>query len=369
MFGRLWALILKELQAQLRDPKSRRILILPVILQIAFIPFAATLEVKNTHLAIYDQDAGAHSVELTQRLAKSKAFPDVKILYGIDEVKDVIDNQRALTVVSFPSDFSRKIDSGQTAAMQTIGDGRRSNTTQITTSYIQDITDQYNRELSGRYSKQTMPSTISAQNWFNPNLDYKWFILPSLIATITTLGCLVVTAMSVAREREQGTFEQLLVSPLSPGLIMIGKIVPGLVIAVIQASIILFASIFLYRIPFQGSLILFYLCILCYGLSITGVGLLISSVCATQQQAFLGVFSFVMPSLLLSGFVAPIENIPEPLRSLTWLIPIRHFIVISKGIFLKGFDLALVWQDLWPLLVIGLMTLSLAYISFKRYSR
>lgn len=369
MIGRLWALIVKELQAQLRDRNSRRVLIIPVILQIVIIPFAATLEVKNTQLAIYNQDAGAHSVELTQRLAKAKAFSNVKILYGIDEVKKTIDNQHALTVVSFPSNFSRKIDSSQTATMQTIGDGRRSNTTQITTSYIQDITNQYNHELLTQRSSQIPPSTISVQNWFNPNLEYKWFILPSLVAMITTLGCLIVTAMSVAREREQGTFEQLLVSPLTPGMIMIGKVIPALVIAIIQATIILFASIFLYRIPFYGSLPLLYICILCYGLSIAGVGLLISSICSTQQQAFLGVFGFVMPSILLSGFIAPIENIPEPLQSLTWLNPIRHFIVISKGIYLKKFDLALVWQDLWPLLIIGLITLSLAYVSFKRYSR
>ncbi len=369
MFGRLWALIFKELQAQLRDRNSRRVLIIPVILQIAVIPFTATLEVKNTQLGIYNQDAGAHSVELTQRLAKSKAFPNVQILYGVNEVKKAIDNQHVLTVVSFPSDFSRKIDSGQTATMQSIGDGRRSNTTQITTSYIQDIMRQYNQELLTQHVRRIQPSTITVRNWFNPNLEYKWFILPSLVAMITTLGCLVVTAMSVAREREQGTFEQLLVSPLTPGLIMIGKIIPALVIASIQATIILFASIFLYRIPFHGSLALLYLCILCYGLTMAGVGLLISSICSTQQQAFLGVFGFVMPSILLSGFISPIENIPEPLRSVTWFNPIRHFIVMSKGIYLKEFNFALIWNDLWPLLVIGLMTLSLAYISFKQYSR
>ncbi len=369
MFARLWTLILKELQVQLRDPNSRRVLIIPLIVQIAVFPFAATLEVENTHLAIYNQDAGAHSVELTQRFAKSKAFPYVKILYGLNEVKSTIDNQRALTVVSFPSDFSRKIDTGQTATMQTIGDGRNSNTTQITTNYIHDITSQYSHELSTHYSTQTAPSAISVQNWFNPNLEYKWFILPILIALTTTIACLAVTAMSVAREREQGTFEQLLVSPLTPGLIMTGKIIPALIIATIQASIILFASIFLFRIPFQGSFILLYLCILCYGLSLAGVGLLISSICSTQQQVFIGMFGFMMPCTALSGFISPIENIPEPLQSLTWFNPIRHFMVISKGIYLKGFDFALVWPDLWPLLIIGLITLSLANFSFKRNLR
>ena len=208
---------------------------------------------------------------------------------------------------------------------------------------------------------------MSVHNWFNPNLEYQWFILPSLVAIITTIGCLIVTAMSIAREREQGTFEQLLVSPLTPGYIMIGKTIPALIIALMQASIILFASILLYRIPFQGSIMLLYLCLLCYALSLAGIGLLISSVSATQQQAFLGVFGFLMPAILLSGYVSPIENIPEPLQSITWINPVRHFIVISKGIYLKGFDMALVWTDLWPLLVIASITLSLSYIMFKRY--
>jgi len=369
MLKRIWTLILKELQAQFRDRDSRRMLILPVILQVVLFPFAATLEVENTHIGIYSQDAGKHSVELTQRIAKSKAFPHVKLLYGIDEVKDAIDNQHALTVVSFPSDFSRNIDSGNTGTMQVITDGRRSNTAQIATNYLQDIVDHYDAELSIQNSKHVIPSTITAQNWFNPNLEYKWFVLPCFVAIITTLGCLIVTAMSVAREREQGTFEQLLVSPLTPGYILIGKVVPAIIIALLQASIILFASIVLYRIPFQGSLMLLYSSILCYGLALAGIGLLISSICSTQQQAFLGVFAFLMPCILLSGFIAPIENIPEPLQSLTWFNPIRHFIVISKGIYLKKFGIVLVWKELWPLLFIAFISLSLAYARFKRYSR
>jgi ABC-2 type transport system permease protein len=344
-------------------------LIIPVILQIALFPFAVTLEVENTSLGIYNQDAGPYSVELTQRLAKSSAFPHIKLLYGIKEVKDAINNQRVLAVVTFPSDFSRNIAAGNKSAIQVLADGRRSNSAQIAENYIEEIVSQYQSELLHQHPIAGLPSVTTVRNWFNPNLEYRWFVLASFVAIITTLGCLIVTAMSVAREREQGTFDQLLVSPLTPAYILMGKVVPALIVATIQASIVLFASIVLYRITFHGSLLLLYFCILCYGLSVAGVGLLISSICATQQQAFLGVFGFIMPAILLSGFISPIENIPEPLRSLTWFNPIRHFIVISKGIYLKGFDLALVWHDLWPLLAIGVMTLSLAYARFRRYSR
>ncbi len=365
MFRRILALIRKELQAQLRDKDSRRLLIVPVILQLALFPFAATLEVKNATLAIFNQDSGQNSIELMQRFANAKAFPTLKLLHNINEVRDTINNQRALLVVSFPSDFSRKIDAKKTASLQMIIDGRRSNAAQIAASYIQEIVLNYENEL------QTYRGTNSItiiRNWFNPNLEYQWFILPSLVALITTIGCLIVTAMSVAREREQGTFEQLLVSPLTTGGIMLGKIIPALMIATVQATIILIAAIWVYSVPFQGSLFLLYTCLLCYGISLSGIGLLISSICNTQQQAFLGVFGFLMPAISLSGYIAPIENIPEPLRTITWFNPIRHFIVITKGIYLKGFDFALVWQDLWPLLIIALITLSLAYFIFTKQS-
>lgn len=367
MFRRLLALIWKELQAQFHDSDSRRLLILPVILQVALFPFAATLEVKNNTIAIYNQDTGPYSVELMQRLAKAKSFTQLKMIHSLGEVHDTIDNQHALLVVTFPNDFSRKIASGKTTTLQAIFDGRRSNTAQIAASYVQEIVNNYQTDLQLQNMAHGPISTLIVHNWFNPNLEYRWFILPSLVAIITTLGCLIVTAMSVAREREQGTFEQLLVSPLTPGYIMIGKTIPALIISSMQASIILIVSIFLYRVPFQGSIMLLYLCLLCYALSLAGIGLFISSVSATQQQAFLGVFGFLMPAILLSGYVSPIENIPEPLQSITWLNPVRHFIVISKGIYLKGFDMALVWVDLWPLLVIASITLSLSYIMFKRY--
>lgn len=367
MLRRLWTLILKELQSTLQDKGSRQAIIIPVLIQIFIFPFAATLEVKNTHLGIYLQDSGARAVELTQRLAKSTAFPHVKIYYGIQQVRSAIDNEDVLGVVTFPANFSRDIDSGKTATMQALMDGRHSNTAQIAVSYLQNIIDHYNAEITPAQKK--LPSTITLRNWFNPNLDYYWFMLPALIAFIITLGCMMVTAMSVAREREQGTFDQLLVTPFTPGLIMIGKAIPAIIVAIIQASIILLVSIFFYQVPFQGSFILFYTCILFYGFSLAGIGLLISSVCSTQQQAYLGVFCFLVTALLLSGFISPIENIAQPLQALTWLNPIRHFIVISKGIYLKDFGFALVWPDLWPLFVIGLMTLSLAYAKFKRYSR
>lgn len=364
MLYRVLALIWKELQAQFRDRNSRRLLIMPLIVQTALFPFAATLEVTNNTVAIYNQDTGPYSIELMQRLAKAKSFTHLKIIHGINEVQDAIDNQKALLAITFPSNFSRTIDSNKPATLQAIFDGRRSNSAQIAASYLQTIVNDYSQELS---LVNPQHSLVSVRNWFNPNLEYQWFILPSLIAIITTIGCMIVTALSVAREREQGTFEQLLVSPLTPGSIMIGKAIPAILIALFQASIILLAGILFYRIPFEGSLVLLYVGLLFYALSLAGIGLFISSICTTQQQAFLGVFSFLMPAILLSGYVSPIENIPQPLQSLTWINPVRHFVVIAKGIYLKGLDFSMVWHDLWPLLIIAFITLSLAYVRFNYF--
>lgn len=360
MLGRLLTLIRKELLAQVRDRQSRRLLVLPVLLQLLVFPFAATMEVKNNALAVQNQDGGQASIELIERLGRTRAFPTLRYVYGEAQARAAIDEQRAIILLRIPEDFSRKLAAGAQAPLEAVLDGRRSNAAQVAYGYVQQVVDGFVAELGAR-----APATVTVRNWFNPNLDSKWFLLPSLVAVIATLGCLIVTAMSVAREREQGTFEQLLVSPLTPGLIMIGKAVPALIIAIAQASVVLAGAVLAYRIPFQGSIALLYVAIVVYGLALVGIGLFISSMCSTQQQAFLGVFGFVMPAIMLSGFISPIENIPEPLRTATWFNPVRHFLVIARGLYLKGFDAQLVWYNSWPLLVIAALTTTLAYAVFR----
>src|SRR5262249_15387388 len=209
-------------------------------------------------------------------------------------------------------------------------------------------------------------SQLTVRHWFNPNLDYVRHIVPSLVAIITTISTLVVTSLSVAREREQGTFDQLLVSPLTPGMIMVGKAVPALLVAMVQATVILSAGVFIYRIPFQGSLPLLYGSMVFYILALAGFGLLISSICATQQQAFLGVFSFMMPGVLLSGFPSRVENMRPWLQYVDGFNPLRHFIVIVKGVFLKDVGIQELIHPLLPLLVIACITLGAANWMFRK---
>lgn len=365
MLHRLWTLIRKELQSLLREPQTRAILVLPVIIQVVLFPLAATLEVTNATIAIYSEDNGRHSVELTQRFAQANAFSHVLRLHGPQQVQPTIDTQKALLVARFPANFSRELDQGKPTQLQLILDGRNSNSAQIAARYLQQIVMDYQNELT-QGQERSGNSELVVRNWYNPNLDYDWFVVPSLVAMITTVGIMIVTSLSVAREREQGTLDQLLVSPLTTWQIFVGKAIPALIVATFQATIVLLAGILVYQIPFAGSLLLFYFTMVVYGLSLVGFGLLISSLCATQQQAFIGVFVFMMPAILLSGYVSPVENMPVWLQNLTWVNPIRHFTEITKQIYLKDASFHIIWQSLWPLLVIAATTGLAAYAMFRR---
>jgi ABC-2 type transport system permease protein len=366
MLRRIATLVIKELQILLHDPRSRRILIIPVLLQLAIFPLACTMEIKNNTLAIYNEDAGAASFELAQRFGHTQAFSEVLAVRDEGGLRDVIENQKALLVLRFPPDFSRKVTTGQPVDIQAILDGRRSNGGQIALGYMQSVLQDYLAEKNLSTQRITA-STVMARHWFNPNLDFVWFVAPSLVAIITTISSLIVTSLSIAREKECGTLDQLLVSPLTPEMIVLGKTIPALIVAVGQGTLLLLGGIFIYKVPFQGSLLLLYISMICYILALVGFGLLISSICSTQQQAFLGVFSFMMPAVLLSGYAAPIDNMPVFFQWITLADPLRHFIVIVKGIFLKDMPPSMVWQSIWPLLTIAAVTSTTALCFFRRH--
>lgn len=363
--SRIFALVHKEFRSLLSSKAGRFLLVMPVLIQTALFPFAATLEVKNATLAVFNEDRGVASVEIMQRFAASGAFSKIIPVWSARELDHAIGRREAMLAVHIPADFSRKLIAGETSPVQVVLDGRRSNSSQIAFSYLQSVLDLYLRDRA-HAAGRVLPSEIVVRNWFVSNLEYTHFILPSLVAIITTIGSLVVTALSVAREREQGTFEQLLVSPLSPEMIMIGKAVPAVSVGFFQATLILFAAVFIYQVPFQGSLVLLYSGMLFYALSLVGAGLFISSISKTQQQAFLGAFVFMVPAILLSGYTAPVENMPVWLQRITWVNPVRHFVEVVKGVFLKDASQARVFELVLPLLVISVGTLTLAALMFRR---
>lgn len=360
MNGRIPALIVKELLTLFRDPKGRLILIGPPVLQLIIFAFAVTLEVKNVSLVVLDQDNGRHGHEIVQRLTGSPTFSAIKFVNDVAVLRSLIDRQQAMAAIRIPPDFSRRIEAGEVARLQVILDGRRSNAAQIVTGYITQIVSAYEQQLLETRHAAVPPAIIVNRNWFNENLLYLWFTVPSLIGILAMLITLIVTALSVARERELGTFDQLLVSPLMPHEILIGKTVPAVLIGMGEGVLIFAVGVAVFGVPYTGSFPLLLFALFIFVMSVVGVGLFLSAISKTQQQAILGAFVFVVPAVTLSGYAAPVENMPAWLQTASWANPLTHFLVTVKGLYLKDMPFIDVWANTWPLLVIGLFTLGLA---------
>lgn len=361
---RVTALIMKELRTLFRDPKARIVLIAPPLLQLFIFTFAATLEVKNASLIIFNQDQGKYGYELVQRYAGSPMFTQLTFTNNENEFVPAIDQQLAIAAIHIPADFSRKLAAGDQAVLQIILDGRRSNAAQIVNGYLSQMTNQYTNEIQTERGN-TEPIDIATRHWFNPNLLYQWFTVPSLVGILGTLVALIITALSVARERELGTFDQLLVSPLTSTEILIGKTVPAILVGIGESLLIFVVAVTIFHIPFTGSFILLLLSMIAFILSIVGVGLFISSLSSTQQQAILGTFTFMVPAVTLSGYAAPIENMPAWLQKIVWINPLKHYLITVKGLFLKDMPAIEVWSNTWPLLIIGSFTLTFSVWFFK----
>jgi len=363
---RLKALIIKELLAVLRDPRGRMVLIGPPILQLVVFSYAATLEVRNVDVMVLNRDAGRWSYELVQRLDGAPTFRKIEHTQSTAMLHAAIDNQRVIAAIHIGPTFSRDIEAGRPADVQVILDGRRSNASQIVGGYLSQIIAAVAADTpAGRQAASSGVSVI-ARNWFNPNLNYQWFMVPNLVASIALLIGLVVTALSVSRERELGTFDQLMVSPLRTHEILIGKLAAPMLIGLFHITLYILAAVFVFRIPLRGSLILLYASAIFYLAAVVGLGLFISSLSKTQQQAILGAFLFMVPATLLSGFATPIENMPEWLQPLTLVNPLRYFLVIVKGVFLKDLPLSEVARNTVPLAIIAACTLSTAAWLFRR---
>lgn len=366
MLRRIWTLLIKEILAVWHDKQSRVVLVLPPILQLFVFAWAATLDVKNVPIGILNRDNGAESFELLQRFHGSPIFSSIYYLKSEQEIAPFIDNQQGLMVIHIDEQFSRNLNAQKTAQVQLILDGRKSNTTQILFGYATNILNQYNKDFSAKIGIKTEHSELIPRNWFNPNLLYYWYNVPSLCAILSMFTSLSVTALSIARERELGTFDQLLVSPMLPIEILIGKALPAILIGMAEGSLIVLAAIFIFQIPFTGSYFLFYISMLVFVTSIVGVGLFISSLCSTQQQAILGTFIFSSPAVSLSGFATPIENMPGWLQFATQIIPLRYFLVIAKGSFLKAIPAKVVIYNLWQMAIIACITLAAATWLFRK---
>jgi ABC-2 type transport system permease protein len=362
---RIVSLIRKEVQALLRDPRSRIILVVPVVLQSFLFGYAATFDLNHAPYAVYDEDRSAASSDLLARFDGSGVFRRVATVERAADIARLIDNRDALAVVRIGPDFARKLAAGQSAEVQAIVDGRNSNTAGTVVGYISSIVDSFNSDWRAAHGLTVPPVTTSVRAWYNGNLETSWNMIPGLIGTITLLQVLLLTALSVAREREDGTFDQLLVTPIRPTEIMFGKALPSIVIGLIQATLIFLVAELWFRIPFAGSLITLYSGLVLFVIAAVGIGLFVSSLVANMQQAMLFSFVLLMPFILLSGLATPIANMPDVFQWITLIDPLRYALDITRRVYLEGTGLTQLVGDLWPLVAIGAVTLPVAAWMFR----
>ncbi len=365
MLKRIMALMVKEFLALLKDKKSRLVIVVPPLVQLFVFGYAATYDLNRVPYAVYNEDRGVASRDLLAGFRGSKNFHQVARIYRSGQIAPLIDRKQVLLVIHIGPQFSRDLVLGRPAPLQLLVDGRNSNTAMLTLNYARDIVDHFNRRWRAAHQLAPPPARLAIRAWFNPNLVSRWFIVPGIVGLLTLVVAVMVTALSVAREREQGTFDQLLVTPLRPMEILIGKALPGFLIGLFEASLIMAAAVFWFDIPMRGSLLLLYLGLTLFLLSVVGIGLMISSLSVTQQQGLLGAFLFIVPAIILSGFATPIANMPRAVQDLTLLNPLRYFMVVLRGVFLEGAPFSQLIHQLWPMALIGVVSLILAGWLFR----
>jgi ABC-2 type transport system permease protein len=281
------------------------------------------------------------------------------------QLAPLIDNRDALIVLRLGQRFTAQLKRGESAPVQVIIDGRNSNTALLALGYLRTIVTDFNIEWAREHGLRGPPATLQVRPWYNENLLSRWFIVPGIVGLLSLVVTIIVTGLSVAREREAGTFDQLLVTPLRPAEILVGKSLPGIIIGLVEGSLILLVVIFWFEVPVRGSLLALYLGMFLFLLSAVGVGLMISSLAVTQQQGILGAFMFLVPAVILSGFATPISNMPTVVQHLTLINPLRYFMVILRGVFLEGDSWTLLVDQYWPMAIIAVVTLSLAGWLFR----
>lgn len=364
---RLFALIVKEFLAIVKDPKSRFVVVGPPVIQFFVFGYAATYDLKNVPYAVLDQARTAETRALLARFEAAEAFRRVRTLNTVDQIEPVINRQEARLVLHLDGEFARCLRSGRSAPLQVIADGRKSNVALIALGYVNRIVRAHNRRSLDRARSAGPGSRVRLDDraWFNRNLRSRWFITSALGGIICMVVVLVLTALSVAREREFGTFDQLLVAPFSSWEILIGKSVPGMVFGLADALILSMAAVWWFGVPFRGSVGVLTLLLSVFTLAIVGVGLFISSLSRTMQQALLGGFIFIMPAVILSGFATPLANMPVWLREATRINPVRYVVTALRRLFLEGVELRALWPQMWPLAAIACVTLPLAAAFFR----
>jgi ABC-2 type transport system permease protein len=373
MLERIWRMLIKEFIQVLRDPKMKGVLFVMPVAQLIVFGYAVTTDVRNVRTAVYDLDNSVASRALVSRFASNGYFKIVEHVGTDERARELLDRGDAQIVLHMNQGFEDDLRAGRTAQLQVLADGTDSNTAGIALNYSARIVAEYSQSvLHGRALRllgrvrQPGQVRLEARAWFNENLESRNFYLPGVIAILVTLVTLLLTSMAVVREKEIGTMEQIMVTPIRPFEFILGKTVPFALISLVNVVLVTTVGVLWFNLPVRGSILRLLFATVLYLLTALGVGLVISTLSNTQQQAMMSTFFFYMPSMLLSGFMFPIANMPVVVQWLTYLNPMRYFLVIIRGIFLKGVGFDVLWPQLLALAIIGVITLGLASRRFRK---
>ncbi len=373
MFRKVRYFFVKELIQTLRDKRIRITLIVPPIFQLIVFGYAANMDVKHIRTAIRDLDQSVESRDLIGRFGSSKYFDIVSFPKTPREVKDLINQGNVTVSIEIPTDFSRKLKKGDTATVQIILDGSESNTALIALGYANQILSEFSTQVlvkrlnrAGMIGFEEAGVELQHRTWFNPNFESRLFYIPGVIASIAFLIPIILTAQAIVREREIGTLEQIMVTPIRSWELMLGKTLPFALIGLLDVIMIALIGVFWFEVPFRGNPLVLLSGAVLFLMSSVGVGLFISTICSTQQQAQISTFFFTMPAFTLSGFAFPIENMPEWIQYLTYANPLRYFLVIIRGVFLKGNGLDILWPQMLALGILGTFMILLSSLRFQK---
>jgi ABC-2 type transport system permease protein len=373
MFNRVWYLFVKELIQVLRDKRLRAALIFPPILQLIIFGYAANLDVKHIRTAIRDLDQSVDSRDLIGRFGSSKYFDIVSFPQTPKDIEGLIKKGDITLSIEIPSDFSRKLKKGDTATVQIILDGTDSNTAMIAMGYASRILSDYSTKiLVKRLNQQGVVGfeeagvEVEHRIWFNPNFESQLFYIPGVIASIAFLIPIILTSQAIVREREIGTLEQIMVTPIRSWELVVGKTLPFAMMGLLDVMMIALIGIFWFEVPFRGNPFILLLGTVLFLMSSVGIGLFLSTISSTQQQAQISAFFFAQPAFILSGFAFPLENMPQWLQYITYINPLRYFLIIIRGVFLKGISLDILWPQFLALAILGGLTILLSSLRFQK---
>jgi len=371
---RIRQIVVKEFIQLRRDPRLLRLLILMPLVQLVIFGYAVTFDVRDVPVLVYDQDWSPASRELVRRFTNTQYFTLAGYADRPQQINRALDSGRAQVALSFPEDFSRLLARVRTAPLQVVVDGSDPGTTRVVLGYISAIVRGYSEQVVMARLARLGPGLVEAvpmvqgdlRTWYNPDLRSVNFMVPGVLAMILLVVTMSMTSLAVVREREVGTLEQLVVTPIRPGELLLGKMIPFVIIGLADVVLIVAVAHFWFLVPLEGSLLLLLLFTLLFVACGLGLGLFVSTVSHTQQQAVMTTFFIMMPSILLSGFMFPIANMPRVIQALTYFIPLRYYLVIVRGIFLKGNGWAVLWPQALALALLAAAILALAITRFHK---